>query len=259
MRMEEIKKGLVLLVLFPLFFSGCKPSEIPLFDSKSMLYIQQDDFVDGESLDLANLQRSFALYPGEEYIEVSFKVNLIGAVTDYDRPFEVVQNEKKVDTLKVTAADGSVKKYRLYPAEESEFEILTPVLKANEITSDLVVRLRKSARMETDTVRLAFHLVPNEHFDTGYENRLSARVDYGNYPLKPSWWTLYIETSYLGAYSAAKFEAFYNFCKESGISVDIVAEKEASELRELSLQFKRYIQEHGLKESDGSPMELPII
>ena len=84
-------------------------------------------------------------------------------------------------------------------------------------------------------------------------------MDYGNYPLKPSWWTLYIETSYLGAYSAEKFKAFYNFCKESGMSVDVVAEKEASELRELSLKFKKYIQEHGLTESDGSPMELPII
>ena len=259
MKMKNMKNRFVLLVLFPLLFVGCKPSEIPLFSAKSMLYVQQDDFVDGESVDLANLQRSFALFPGEDEIEVTYKVNLIGNVTDYDRPYEVEVNTTKIDTLKVVTATGETLKYRMYPPEPSEYEIVTPVLKANSVSSDLVIKLKKSARMDSDTIRLSFRIVPNEHFDLGYENRLSARVDYGNYPLKPSWWTLYIETVYLGTYSAEKYAAFYEFCKENGISTDDMADKAASDLRVIALDFKAYVKANSLTEKDGSPMEIPII
>ena len=64
MRKNYMKKGLFYLLVFPLFLSGCKTSEIPLFDSKSMIYIDQSDFIDGSPVDLANLERSFALFPG---------------------------------------------------------------------------------------------------------------------------------------------------------------------------------------------------
>ena len=34
---------------------------------------------------------------------------------------------------------------------------------------------------------------------------------------------------------------------------------EPSELRELFLGFKEYIEKNGLKEADGSPMEVPVV
>ena len=95
-----------------LAIAGCREQETPTFTAKSMLYIQQEDFADGESIDLAHLTKSFASYAGASEMEVSFKVNLIGHVTGYDRPFEVAVVEEETT------------------AEENEYEIETPVLKA---------------------------------------------------------------------------------------------------------------------------------
>lgn len=215
---------------------GCKEQETPTFSAKNMIYIQQEDFVDGESIDLAHLTKSFASYAGASEMEVSFKVNLIGRVTDYDRPFEVAVVDEATTAL------------------ETEYEIEAPVLKAGEITTDLKINLFKTPRMDEEKVSLAIVLLAGKHFDLGYEDQLTAEVIYDNTPLKPEWWTEFIALCYLGEYSPAKYNAFYNYCGLTDIS-----DLEPSELRELVLGFKEYIEENGITEEDGSPMELPII
>ena len=219
-----------------LAIAGCREQETPTFTAKSMLYIQQEDFADGESIDLAHLTKSFASYAGASEMEVSFKVNLIGHVTGYDRPFEVAVVEEETT------------------AEENEYEIETPVLKAGEITTDLKIKLFKTPRMDEEKVTLTIHLLAGKHFNLGYEDQLTAQVIYDNTPLKPEWWTEFIALCYLGEYTPAKYNAFYNYCGLTDIS-----DLEPSELRELVLGFKEYIEENGITEEDGSPMELPII
>lgn len=219
-----------------LAIAGCREQETPTFTAKSMLYIQQEDFADGESIDLAHLTKSFASYAGASEMEVSFKVNLIGHVTGYDRPFEVAVVEEETT------------------AEENEYEIETPVLKAGEITTDLKIKLFKTPRMDEKKVTLTILLLAGKHFNLGYEDQLTAQVIYDNTPLKPEWWTEFIALCYLGEYTPAKYNAFYNYCGLTDIS-----DLEPSELRELVLGFKEYIEENGITEEDGSPMELPII
>ena len=219
-----------------LAIAGCREQETPTFTAKSMLYIQQEDFADGESIDLAHLTKSFASYAGASEMEVSFKVNLIGHVTGYDRPFEVAVVEEETT------------------AEENEYEIETPVLKAGEITTDLKIKLFKTPRMDEEKVTLTILLLAGKHFTLGYEDQLTAQVIYDNTPLKPEWWTEFIALCYLGEYTPAKYNAFYNYCGLTDIS-----DLEPSELRELVLGFKEYIEENGITEEDGSPMELPII
>lgn len=219
-----------------LAIAGCREQETPTFTAKSMLYIQQEDFADGESIDLAHLTKSFASYAGASEMEVSFKVNLIGHVTGYDRPFEVAVVEEETT------------------AEENEYEIETPVLKAGEITTDLKIKLFKTPRMDEEKVTLTILLLAGKHFNLGYEDQLTAQVIYDNTPLKPEWWTEFIALCYLGEYTPAKYNAFYNYCGLTDIS-----DLEPSELRELVLGFKDYIEENGITEEDGSPMELPII
>lgn len=219
-----------------LAIAGCREQETPTFTAKSMLYIQQEDFADGESIDLAHLTKSFASYAGASVMEVSFKVNLIGHVTDYDRPFEVAVVEEETT------------------AEENEYEIETPVLKAGEITTDLKIKLFKTPRMDEEKVTLTILLLAGKHFNLGYEDQLTAQVIYDNTPLKPEWWTEFIALCYLGEYTPAKYNAFYNYCGLTDIS-----DLEPSELRELVLGFKEYIEDNGITEEDGSPMELPII
>lgn len=219
-----------------LAIAGCREQETPTFTAKSMLYIQQEDFADGESIDLAHLTKSFASYAGASEMEVSFKVNLIGHVTGYDRPFEVAVVEEETT------------------AEENEYEIETPVLKAGEITTDLKIKLFKTPRMDEEKVTLTILLLAGKHFNLGYEDQLTAQVIYDNTPLKPEWWTEFIALCYLGEYTPAKYNAFYNYCGLTDIS-----DLEPSELRELVLGFKEYIEDNGITEEDGSPMELPII
>ena len=219
-----------------LAIAGCREQETPTFTAKSMLYIQQEDFADGESIDLAHLTKSFASYAGASEMEVSFKVNLIGHVTGYDRPCEVAVVEEETT------------------AEENEYEIETPVLKAGEITTDLKIKLFKTPRMDEEKVTLTILLLAGKHFNLGYEDQLTAQVIYDNTPLKPEWWTEFIALCYLGEYTPAKYNAFYNYCGLTDIS-----DLEPSELRELVLGFKEYIEENGITEEDGSPMELPII
>ena len=219
-----------------LAIAGCREQETPTFTAKSMLYIQQEDFADGESIDLAHLTKSIASYAGASEMEVSFKVNLIGHVTGYDRPFEVAVVEEETT------------------AEENEYEIETPVLKAGEITTDLKIKLFKTPRMDEEKVTLTILLLAGKHFNLGYEDQLTAQVIYDNTPLKPEWWTEFIALCYLGEYTPAKYNAFYNYCGLTDIS-----DLEPSELRELVLGFKEYIEENGITEEDGSPMELPII
>ena len=219
-----------------LAIAGCREQETPTFTAKSMLYIQQEDFADGESIDLAHLTKSFASYAGASEMEVSFKVNLIGHVTGYDRPFEVAVVEEETT------------------AEENEYEIETPVLKAGEITTDLKIKLFKTPRMDEEKVTLTILLLAGKHSNLGYEDQLTAQVIYDNTPLKPEWWTEFIALCYLGEYTPAKYNAFYNYCGLTDIS-----DLEPSELRELVLGFKEYIEENGITEEDGSPMELPII
>ena len=219
-----------------LAIAGCREQETPTFTAKSMLYIQQEDFADGESIDLAHLTKSFASYAGASEMEVSFKVNLIGHVTGYDRPFEVAVVEEETT------------------AEENEYEIETPVLKAGEITTDLKIKLFKTPRMDEEKVTLTILLLAGKHFNLGYEDQLTAQVFYDNTPLKPEWWTEFIALCYLGEYTPAKYNAFYNYCGLTDIS-----DLEPSELRELVLGFKEYIEENGITEEDGSPMGLPII
>ena len=219
-----------------LAIAGCREQETPTFTAKSMLYIQQEDFADGESIDLAHLTKSFASYAGASEMEVSFKVNLIGHVTGYDRPFEVAVVEEETT------------------AEENEYEIEAPVLKAGEISTDLKIKLFKTPRMDEEKVTLTILLLAGKHFNLGYEDQLTAQVIYDNTPLKPEWWTEFIALCYLGEYTPAKYNAFYNYCGLTDIS-----DLELSELRELVLGFKEYIEENGITEEDGSPMELPII
>lgn len=164
-----------------LAIAGCREQETPTFTAKSMLYIQQEDFVDGESIDLAHLTKSFASYAGASEMEVSFKVNLIGHVTDYDRPFEVAVVEEETT------------------AEENEYEIEAPVLKAGEISTDLKIKLFKTPRMDEEKVTLTILLLAGKHFNLGYEDQLTAQVTYDNTPLKPDWWTEFIALCYLGS------------------------------------------------------------
>lgn len=218
--------------------AGCGKSEIDNYGSKDKLWFTQQVQVNKQEIkNVANIVRSFSMYPGSATIEVPFEVNLIGNKADRDRTYKIVV----VDTL--TTADPS------------EYEIKSTILPANSIKGNCVVVLKKSARMATEEVKLTLYMVENEAFEPGYYYGLKVSVKFNDITTQPEWWTADIEKSYFGPFSKAKFDAFYAY---SGLND--IAGLEKSDLRKLLLGFKEYIIENNITEDDEekSPMIIPV-
>lgn len=222
----------LLAVVAALGGGACGNSDIDAYADKDKVWFTQkraDGTVVGDIL------RSFSHYPGSETLDVTFQVNLIGAVADRDRTYAVAVDQEQTTAL------------------SSEYEIHPTVLPAGAVSTDLTVTLRKSPRLETEEVKLTLKILPNETFDTGYSNSLSVSVTFNAITSKPDWWTDEIAKTYFGPYSKEKFEAFYAYSGRNEIEG-----LQPSELRRLLLGFKAYIREHGLTEADGSPITIPV-
>ena len=215
------------------FLAGsCGRADIEPYGSKDKIWFTQKND-DNEPVN--DLLRSFSLYPGSETLDVSFQVNLIGSLADYDRTYAAVV----VDSL--TTADPS------------EYEIHPTVLRAGKVSDELVVTLKKSERMKTEEVKLTLYIVANETFDPGYSNGLQVSVRFNDITTCPEWWTEDVANAYFGPYSKEKFEAFYEYSGRNDIEG-----LEPSELRKLLLGFKEYIRENNITEADGSEMIIPV-
>lgn len=231
--MNMLKKLILPGVLAAALLSpACGDSDIEAYSTKDKVWFTQkrsDGTVVGDIL------RSFSHYPGSETLDVAFQVNLIGATADHDRRYAVVIDEEQTTAV------------------ASEYEIHPTVLPAGAVQTDLVVTLKKMPRLETEEVKLVLQIVPNESFEAGYSNSLTACVTFNAITSKPDWWTDAIAKTYFGEYSKEKFEAFYAYSGRNEIEG-----LQPSELRQLLLGFKEYIREHNLTEADGSPITIPV-
>lgn len=220
------------LLAAALLSPACGDSDIEAYTDKDKVWFTQKT---SEGAIVSDILRSFSHYPGSETLDVTFQVNLIGAIVDHDRTYAVEIDEEQTTAL------------------ASDYEIHPTVLPAGAIRTDLTITLKKSPRLETEEVKLALKLVPNETFDTGYSNSLSVCVTFNAITSKPDWWTEEIAKTYFGEYSKEKFEAFYAYSGRNEIEG-----LQPSELRRLLLGFKEYIREHNLTEADGSPITIPV-
>lgn len=218
--MKYILLGLLACSLF-----ACQKDELEVYGEERFLFIP-----DSAGMDTAFV--SFKHHLGQDNYLVPFEVRLIGAASETDMGYTVAV----VDSLTTAAADDYV-----LPGE--------CVFRAGRWKDTLWIKIVNTPHLSTETVKLTVTLVANEQVGVGFGTRLTASVTYNNMMSKPSWWDEDMDNLFLGPYSEAKYLAFYA-C--TGLS-DLTG-LAYWRLRQLTLEFRDYIEEHQLKEANGEDM-----
>lgn len=219
-----MKRYILLGILFCTLFA-CTEDNIPVYETDRFLYI-----ADSAGIDTA--QVSFKHYFGVNTLRIPFQVRLIGDIYEEDRSYRI----EVVDSL-TSALPGD------YELPEP------PLFRAGKWRDTLWVTIKNNDRLKTEMPRLMIRLVANENFGVGFADRLTASLRFSDQTSKPAWWDKDITRNFLGEYSEEKFLAFYA-C--TGIS-DLTGYP-AWQKRQLTLQFRDYIEKHHLTEKDGRPM-----
>ena len=148
---------------------SCKKSEIQTFK------------VENCSLSFTGIENSFSLRGWTEaYKDLHVPVRMIGIPVDYDR-------EITLDIKDSIAVAG-------------DYQILSSVVKAGELSADIVVRA-KALEDGVEQKVIVMDIVPNEHFRAGQPLYQKAIVKWTNSYARPVpnvWknWYLYISTGY---------------------------------------------------------------
>lgn len=141
-----------------LFFAstGCKKSEIPLYDNQydAVRYAWQEEGnkeEKGIDLDMQIFRASYSFIstPDAESYDYQLPVELIGHIADKDRVVAY-----KVDKEKTTAPDGS-------------YEILGAHIPAGKRSGKLTVKLKNSDALRSEDYRLYIQLVKSDDLEAG--------------------------------------------------------------------------------------------
>jgi hypothetical protein len=175
-----MKKIVIALIAMVAIYS-CSQNEQMFYDEKPAVY-----FAD-MSTDADSVVFSFLTTP-ENTAVVNLSVKLLGALYE-DKSFSVHVNPES------TAQEGV------------HYEALneTYTFPAGETTVDLPVHLLYSPDLDSSLVELSVRLMANDEMDTGYPNRLNARVQVTNLLAKPSYWESLLYY-YFGEYSKVKHQ-----------------------------------------------------
>ena len=228
-------------LLFLSVFQGCSTEEVESWRTERALYFERDVFNEEEYIwervDTALI--SIPNYFGQNEILHYFKINLLG------------------DTLSVDTEYALVVVGSMSTAKEGMVTLPDKLVFHKGVVSDsLVLKVHEDKVPEGEEYTITYRLVPNEHFILGYKGYLQVTLRFNNRESCPPWWKNdpLIEDVYLGKWSQEKMEALY--IATGGISS--FENLGATERRYYSLQLKRYIEENGITEKDGSPMVVPI-
>lgn len=218
-------KRYILAVLFIGLMFACHYDEVEVYDAGRLIFISDSAGID-------TTKTSFKHHLGEDSYSVPFHVHMIGEKSDTDLEYRL----EVIDSLTT--------------ALPAEYELPQPALLRKERFRDtLWIKLKKTDRLATETVRLVVQLAENQNFRLGYTDKLTASVTFNDQMSRPEWWNNDIIQNFLGAYSDEKYLAFYE-CT----GLDDLKGYAAWEIRQFTLIFKKYIEDHNLTEKDGSPM-----
>lgn len=220
-------------------FQGCSTEEVESWNTERALYFERqvynEEEYEWERVDTASI--SIPNYFGQDEITHCFKINLLGDTLSVDTEYALVV----VDSMS-TAKEGMV----TLPEKV--------VFHKGVVSDSLALTVHADKVPEGEAYKITYRLVPNEHFILGYKGYLQVTLHFNNRESCPPWWNSKIEEVYLGKWSQRKMETLY-------IATDGIGSFEnlgATECRYYALQLKRYIEEKGITEEDGSPMIVPI-
>lgn len=224
--MRKIK--IIVAIFATLVVSGCKTSEMARFGDERLLYFPNDS-------DSNSIMFSFFHNQGKDKIEKSFEVCLIGKLTDS----ELEYNVEVVDSLTTAQKED-------YTLAEKQF------FRPDRTNDSVIVTLNKTAHLSTENVVLTLCLRPNRNFGLGFRDRQIVKISYNNFVSLPEWWTTEVVEIYFGDFSVRKYEVMFE-----AAGANTIVDLEPSDIRDIALKMKEYIQTNNVEESDGSPMIIP--
>lgn len=186
-RMKKKIFSILLLAVVLASLIGCE-KELMSYEGKDCLYF---DVRRGQAW---IAEKSWAHY---NFTEVAFgnmatndttltlKVGATGDIKDYDRPFAVVVNPDS------TTAEANVE----YEGLLSEY-----VIKAGETSADVKIKVKKTDRMNGDTVKIQLTIQPNQYFDLMFD-------DFGD---SPGHYAPIVNKKFDGNHNAAVHNVFVN-------------------------------------------------
>ena len=230
---------LVLSLLMTSIFQSCSTEDVESWKTERALYFEKQVFNEEEykweRVDTALI--SIPNYFGQNEIVHYFKINLLGDTLSVDTEYSLIV----VDSM-TTAEDGMV----TLPEKA--------VFHKGVVSDSLVLTVHADKVPEDKAFKITYRLIPNEHFILGYKGYLQVTLHFNNEESCPPWWDAKIVEVYLGSWSQKKMETLY--IATGGVSS--FENLGATECRYYALQLKRYIEENGITEEDGSPMVVPI-
>lgn len=187
-----------------LFCVSCEKSEIQTFKLENC------------SVQFKGIENSFSLRGlTAEYKDLYIPVRMLGVPADYDR-------EITLDVKDSIAAAG-------------DYQILSSVIKAGELATDIVIRA-KALEDGVEQKVIVLSIVPNEYFRAGVPSYQKAYVKWTNSyarPVPDVWknWYLYISTGYSKALHKILVE-------EYGDEIDLCVRQRSAATEENGLIYK---------------------
>jgi len=255
-----MKKTFLFSILFAaVLCTSCKVDEIDTFpelNSENYIYFYNPSFSfnnlyfgSRESV-VDSMEVSFFSYPGQDEVTVYLPVCRAG-YSEEDTKFKV---SVVAEESTATASDYSIAELQTFPGGEQ--------------TTTFPVILKRTAKMETDTLRLVVRLVDGGDYKSGPVHQVTRIINFHGQVVKPDWWAnfknadgnyVYVQNRALGPFSLRKYEIFMNIAEGYEFSV----ETPLSIFQYYALKMKEYLRAKELAgtpelDEDGKVITVPI-
>lgn len=211
-------KNIIKLLLVGLLICSCSEDKIMQFEETTpMIYFQQNagTTLNNNGLVTQRRYRDSMIYnfAGANDLVISSNINmpflLLGLPKDYDRPVNFKLNE----TL-TTGVEGV----------DFEIDYQNGKLSAGKMSGNIIVKLIRTQKLKKQTLRVAFDLIPNDHFQLALEkynntntwqsaNTLISghtfKIIFSESVAKPSYWNSY-GAEFFGTWTPEKYEIVNN-------------------------------------------------
>ncbi len=223
-------------------FSACSHEEIDSYSADRCLYfIRYQKNSEGKNVHVDSVSVSFSHYYGVTEYTQPFYVGLIGDLLTEDKEYRIEVVEK-----------GST----VSPGQYSLPEKL--IFHKGCVMDTLPITIYKDKMKEDEECKLILRIMPNENFKVGYsavgDSYRNIIFCFNNKISKPLWWNSDIDAVFFGTYSYEKLETIFKACPDFTTADGLTS----TELRIVALKVKKYIEDNGITEKDGEPMEIPM-
>lgn len=222
-------KNYILFFAMILGAISCTKDEVEVYSAGRYLYFPNSK----NGVDTVAF--SFSHYPGARSRDIAFPIALTGE--PLSEPLE----------YKLEVVDS------LTTALPEDYELAEALMFSANVTVD-TLRIRcKNVREELTSkkVQVTYRIVGNDNFTPGLSGMHMVRVVFENIVSKPLWWNGDVEKLLLGKYSPKKYEHFIIATEVSDLT-----DMSMSEIRELTMIFKKYLIENDIMEEDN---ETPMV